>query len=136
MSAARLAPDDPRHGSLNGYTNLRCRCGPCTNALRLYYVTPGSPGREAVRRYRAKLIAAGLTAAGTPRQLPAQTDEEQAQEIVALNKTCKTTAEIANHLGVTRSAVDKRVAKLARRGLLTVTKRTNRAITLKKAVDA
>lgn len=25
-----LAPDDPRHGTENAYSNYRCRCGPCT----------------------------------------------------------------------------------------------------------
>jgi hypothetical protein len=25
-------PDDPRHGTTNGYTNLRCRCDPCRAA--------------------------------------------------------------------------------------------------------
>lgn len=27
-----LAPDDPRHGTLNGYTNYGCRCEPCSIA--------------------------------------------------------------------------------------------------------
>jgi hypothetical protein len=25
-------PTDPRHGTINGYTNHGCRCGPCTGA--------------------------------------------------------------------------------------------------------
>lgn len=25
-------PDDPRHGTVNGYTNLACRCDPCKAA--------------------------------------------------------------------------------------------------------
>lgn len=29
-----LAPDDPRHGTLNGQTNWGCRCEPCRNAGR------------------------------------------------------------------------------------------------------
>src|SRR5256885_704702 len=29
-----LAPDDPRHGTTNGYGNLGCRCTPCTEAHR------------------------------------------------------------------------------------------------------
>lgn len=34
MTRARLVPGDgdPRHGTLNGYTNLRCRCKPCRAA--------------------------------------------------------------------------------------------------------
>jgi hypothetical protein len=28
--------EDPRHGTLNGYTNLKCRCGPCIEAHKAY----------------------------------------------------------------------------------------------------
>ena len=31
-----LAPNDPRHGSTNGYKNLGCRCAPCTTAWAAY----------------------------------------------------------------------------------------------------
>lgn len=31
----KLAPDDPRHGTTNGYTNYRCRCDRCKDANRL-----------------------------------------------------------------------------------------------------
>jgi hypothetical protein len=31
-----LAPDDPRHGTVNGYTNLRCHCQPCKDAFAGY----------------------------------------------------------------------------------------------------
>lgn len=31
-----LADDDPRHGTANGYNNLRCRCRPCTVAHTAY----------------------------------------------------------------------------------------------------
>lgn len=27
-----LPPDDPRHGTYNGYSNHGCRCGPCRTA--------------------------------------------------------------------------------------------------------
>jgi hypothetical protein len=30
--ARGLAPDDPRHGTNNAYTNLACRCAPCRKA--------------------------------------------------------------------------------------------------------
>lgn len=33
---APLAVDDPRHGTLNGYQNWKCRCLECTNAWRVY----------------------------------------------------------------------------------------------------
>lgn len=29
-----LTPDDPRHGTTNGYGNLGCRCSPCREAHR------------------------------------------------------------------------------------------------------
>jgi hypothetical protein len=29
-------PDDPRHGTDNGYKNLGCRCDRCTEAWRVY----------------------------------------------------------------------------------------------------
>lgn len=32
-----LAPDDPRHGSMNGYTNYGCRCERCKEAQRENY---------------------------------------------------------------------------------------------------
>lgn len=40
MAGIHPGDGDPRHGSLNGYINLRCWCGPC---------------REAGARYRQKL---------------------------------------------------------------------------------
>jgi hypothetical protein len=27
-----MTPDDPRHGTVNGYTNLKCRCKSCRRA--------------------------------------------------------------------------------------------------------
>lgn len=27
-----MKDDDPRHGTTNGYNNLKCRCQPCRNA--------------------------------------------------------------------------------------------------------
>lgn len=27
-----MTPDDPRHGTVNGYSNLACRCQPCRDA--------------------------------------------------------------------------------------------------------
>jgi hypothetical protein len=31
-----IPPDDPRHGTLNGYSNLKCRCQPCREAWASY----------------------------------------------------------------------------------------------------
>lgn len=43
-------PDDPRHGTENGYSNLRCRCDRCTDAHATYYRV--GPGNEAQWRSR------------------------------------------------------------------------------------
>jgi len=29
-----MLPDDPRHGTVNGYTNVKCRCDRCRKAWR------------------------------------------------------------------------------------------------------
>lgn len=34
---ALLPPDDPRHGTSNGYGNLRCRCEACRRGNRLQH---------------------------------------------------------------------------------------------------
>lgn len=31
-----MTPDDPRHGTVNGYVNLACRCAPCRSAWNDY----------------------------------------------------------------------------------------------------
>ena len=49
--AFRNNPDDPRHGSLNGYSNMRCRCSRCrkANAARIPgYRAPKEPPVSAV----------------------------------------------------------------------------------------
>lgn len=33
-----LPPNDPRHGTLTGYTSYRCKCGSCRDAMRAYEV--------------------------------------------------------------------------------------------------
>lgn len=46
---------DPRHGTMNGYVNLRCRCGECRAANATYY----REGRGRLRRdeYLARVHA-------------------------------------------------------------------------------
>ena len=34
---APLEPEDPRHGTTNGYGNLGCRCAPCTQAHWIHH---------------------------------------------------------------------------------------------------
>ena len=50
-----MLPDDPRHGTNNGYNNLGCRCQPCRDAhnarqQRYYREHP-----EQVERKRSRL---------------------------------------------------------------------------------
>lgn len=42
----RLSPNDPRHGTANGYANYDCRCDGCRKAWAEYFKT--------VRKSRAK----------------------------------------------------------------------------------
>lgn len=47
---AGLAPDDPRHGTPNGYNNFGCRCGPCRTAWNEYPARRRALDRWRVRR--------------------------------------------------------------------------------------
>jgi hypothetical protein len=46
-SGSELEPDDPRHGTANGYTNLYCRCDRCKEANRISHA-------EYIKRIRAE----------------------------------------------------------------------------------
>jgi len=46
-----LAPNDPRHGTVNGYSNCFCRCERCRAVWRRYIQRKGW-NREHMRRYR------------------------------------------------------------------------------------
>jgi hypothetical protein len=59
-----LAPDDPRHGTPNGYGNLRCRCEPCRTAWRDYVSGRGYNKADYLKRWRAKNHAVGRNARG------------------------------------------------------------------------
>ena len=60
--ACRLDADDARHGTINGYRNLRCRCGECREANRVV-------SRKQVYAWRQANIEKGLTAHGKPRSI-------------------------------------------------------------------
>lgn len=52
---APLEPDDPRHGTPNGYTNYACRCRECKAAWSAY------PARQAAQekwRVKAGVVSA------------------------------------------------------------------------------
>ena len=51
-------PTDPRHGTLNGYTNHKCRCVPCLDFGRNYF-------KEKARERREKGLPAGSRLHGT-----------------------------------------------------------------------
>jgi hypothetical protein len=44
-----LTEDDPRHGSVNGYTNFRCRCDDCKGAWSAYRAARRIKRAEAAR---------------------------------------------------------------------------------------
>jgi hypothetical protein len=50
-----LAPDDPRHGTANGYNNYLCRCEPCRQAWATY--TRETNHRRGINLPRAERIA-------------------------------------------------------------------------------
>ena len=54
-----MAEDDPRHGTANGYVNLKCRCDLCRAAWATY-----QRGHE--KQWRAKNYAEGKNARGKP----------------------------------------------------------------------
>jgi hypothetical protein len=55
-----LTPGDPRHGTVTGYSNHKCRCPDCRKAWAVYF----GPRCKA---YRARNVAAGLRSSGKPR---------------------------------------------------------------------
>lgn len=54
-AAFQADPTDPRHGTMNGYNNLKCRCLRCKEAWRIY---PNNQMHN--RKYRARLAAEGF----------------------------------------------------------------------------
>lgn len=62
MIPSLIDADDPRHGTVNAYVNLWCRCGECRRAWATYKRTwrNADPARQAAhaessRRYRAQV---------------------------------------------------------------------------------
>lgn len=61
-----LAPDDSRHGTVNGYVNYDCRCAPCVAAradydARRHVTTQRQIAVGPVRNHVSKLLAGGAT---------------------------------------------------------------------------
>lgn len=54
-----LSASDPRHGTANGYNNLRCRCERCRKAWAAYIRLSGR-----VARYQRRVRVAKATAEG------------------------------------------------------------------------
>jgi len=48
----RNTPEDPRHGTLNGYTNKACRCEFCTECNTLYNAIVKDQKRFKAKGYR------------------------------------------------------------------------------------
>lgn len=70
-------PSDPRHGTLNGYQNQRCRCDRCraANTAAFHRIREERPDLVAARRVRAK---AGRVPRGVPVEMRARMAEERA----------------------------------------------------------
>jgi len=47
-------PDDPRHGTKNGYDNLNCRCDRCREAHRIAHREYMERHPEQVAKHRAR----------------------------------------------------------------------------------
>lgn len=62
---SRITPGDgdPRHGTLNGYTNLSCRC-PCCRQAMATWQRKRRARRERTDRILWRSIVGGLIAAG------------------------------------------------------------------------
>jgi len=54
VEAFRANLDDPRHGTDNGYSNLRCRCDRCREAHRVLHMKWRRSVGIPARRYREK----------------------------------------------------------------------------------
>lgn len=57
MVTVTLTPADPRHGTINGYNNLYCRCQPCrdaNNARQYDYMERHPDQRRKTRDRRRK----------------------------------------------------------------------------------
>lgn len=58
-----LAPDDPRHGTVTGYNNHRCRCDGCREAWRVYHLA--YLYRTGRQRPMAEFLASRMLSHGT-----------------------------------------------------------------------
>jgi hypothetical protein len=63
-----LPRGDPRHGTENGYNNLKCRCAACTEAHRLVYrqYRAAHPERREIRNARKRAQRVGPERAPVP----------------------------------------------------------------------
>lgn len=73
----QMLKDDRRHGTNNGYQNLKCRCEPCRSAHAEYYYS--GAGAEGMRRYRQKQIANGYVTSNAAKRVRAYTPRENAK---------------------------------------------------------
>lgn len=82
MAEVKLAEDDPRHGTVNGYTNLGCRCPACTrsNADRMRdYMNRHPEQREKHRQRERAKSARGAVVAGILAQIERDLEEARAK---------------------------------------------------------
>ena len=62
-----MKSDDPRHGTVNGYVNLRCRCAPCTAAHTEYHRNRRNSTTKVVAAATTDTYNKGTTESGDPR---------------------------------------------------------------------
>lgn len=73
--------DDHRHGTENGYGNLRCRCEACRAAHATYFRE--GPGRQSVTRYRRRNSRSARLILATASHFDASVSESDFNAIVA-----------------------------------------------------
>ena len=69
-----LTPDDLRHGTPNGYMNLKCRCAPCRKAWTVYHIAymdrHPEQRQKALERQASRRLGMGRTPRSeTPRRV-------------------------------------------------------------------
>lgn len=64
MKLITAGDGDPRHGTMNGYQNHRCRCDDCKSARSEFGRSDAQ--REYLRIWRANRAARGINARGRP----------------------------------------------------------------------
>lgn len=108
--------DDSRHGTANGYNNLKCRCRPCTDAWAAYCLA-NKPKQGAGRPKVAKPLTAKQEIAVAHLRLAKEQLERSKRLRLHYVRLARenglTYGEIGDALGVTEAAVRKLIERAA-----------------------